>query len=217
MTTKIKLSRLAALGLTEHDFGLRVARIVDETKAWREHMVAVAAGTAQKYPAPSDILDVMSSVSISDDGSVSADYVIEDDTPKPADLVPAKKAELVNSILALESKINGCIEPPLRMRKNARLIRSAEMTRSPKEQAIADAITAKGVNASPDEKDALDRIKAKQRRLPRDESILAARDQRAAMRDQLDEWVADKLAEIDDLTVENIDNWSPGDPPIQVE
>lgn len=217
MAKTVKLSRLKALGLTQHEFAMRVARMVEETKAWRDHMAEVIVGRAQSYPAPTDIGDVMAAVEILPDGSVSTDYVVEDDTPKPADLLPAKKVNLANFVLALESRLNESIEPSLRVRKNVRLVSKAERKRSPEDQSIIDTITAKGDSASNEEKDLLAFLKGKPRRTPKDETVLAARDQRAAMRDQLDEWVADKLAEIDDLTVDDIDSWSPGEPPIQVE
>lgn len=211
----IKLSEISALGLSRDAFNERVKRYANEFETWTNHMVEVRAGRADRYPPPSDHPLVVKAVGTTDmeNGSVKADpnYEVIDDTPTEVDLLPVKKEEKARAILAIESAERlKIVPPPLLLRKIQRALNAAQAKRTPDEQSVLDTIKAKKKSDRSDSENSIaQHIEGKGTRTVADTKAL---DDDAAVRaalDRLDEWVADRLAEIHDLTVENVDAWSP--------
>lgn len=220
MTVTIKLSEIQSLGIDRDQFAVRVGHLVAEAQAWADHMVKVKAGTAQKYPPPVESPLITKTITVVDDNGrqvFASDYEVVDDGPSAQEILTKKKFAHVHRVSTMERKMVELIDPPLRRRKRARMVASAAAKRSPEETQIASDIAAKGASASQDEKKFATAINAKPLRSQGDDLLLSEHNRRKDQIDAIDAWAADKLEEIDDLTIENVDSWSPGDPPFRDE
>lgn len=219
MAAKIKLSEIKALGCSVEQFRERVSRLVLEVQAWADHMLLVAQGVAKEYPPPIESPLVVGALSLSvvDGKNVyAADFELVDDGPTDKEILTQKKHELARGILDLEKTMIDLLHPPLRRRKQARLLAAANSKRSPEEDAYASSVDALGHSAGADAKNVAAMIKAKKPRSPSDEAVLAAHDELKAKLDAIDAWAADKMEEIDGLTEQDVDGWAPGETPFPV-
>ena len=215
MTLSVKLSAIAGLGLNVEEFGKRVARFASEFEVWKNHMAEVAAGRAEKYPGPTEHELIVKAIAVTEGKgrtSASPAFTIVDDTPTADDLLPAKKEHKARALLEIERvERERILPPPLLVRKINRQINKALSTRETDEENLLAKIKSTPPSQyKGNEAVVLANLEAKPARTPEDERVLADNARVGERLDKLDTWVANKLAEIHDLTTETVDAWLPG-------
>jgi hypothetical protein len=160
----------------------------------------------EPYPPPGAHPDVEAAIktTVNSDGSTSyeADFEIQDDDPTPESILADKKNALLHKIVEAETAALDRMQPPVGKRRAANL----------KEAAIRKADLARWTNQTkgmaPSDIAKLDyAVEVAKGRDPADTRFLADQQARAERTEALMHAAAQAMSDIEDLTLDNIDNY----------
>ncbi|MES2167950.1 MAG: hypothetical protein V4458_13115 [Pseudomonadota bacterium] len=196
MTHTVKKSVADHIG----DFPGAVAKFAGELSAWSAHMKRVDADANNlaikpidkhaPFPRPTAHRDI--DLAVNSD-TFQPDYVVEDDGPTPEQRLELKKIELFNQVAAAEQAALNAVTPP--MKRRFLKIRQAEIQKS-------DLDRAEQLKDKPNFKKAMRSARAKD-----ENDFIDDHDRRQQRMDEIIRKAAKMQHDIDDLTIDNVDEW----------
>jgi hypothetical protein len=234
MTAKVLKSQIRTLG-GEDNFAEAVGKHVSDMNDWRLHMVSVGREPTKYvgYPPPQASPLINSAVKEVDDGNGmqhwEPDYEIVNDDPPPELMLQRKKNDLFNVVSQMEAVAAAAVLPAGKRRlfniRHSDIV-SADTIRKKFILTDNERLRLKALNEIPEAKradpveyanvsqkfdisedDLKDRVE-KQRPVD-DTAFLQEHEDRMKQYDEIARFGAALHAEIEDLTVENIDTWKP--------
>lgn len=226
MTAKIMSSRIRGMSFAE-----AVTQYAKNRTEWRQHMRNVGddPDRFQPYPAPQAHPEVERALAEGPDGnSYVPDYIIVDDGPTPGQKLQAKKTEMFQVISQIEQAAAANVIPPMKRRMldiqvgdiaAADAGRRTEVLRADNERRLqamkslssADRGDIVAINEAVGPQLTEDEINAEIRKLRSDaeNSLLDAHLERQARLAAINRHGAQLHHDIDDLTIDTVDDWKP--------
>lgn len=203
MTHVIKLSELC--GTMPADFDAMVAKHVEELVVHRAHMKEVDAGRAKPYPGPR--AHQMIELSIRDDGNTFVgDYRIEDDSAAlAARSIEERKTALALDVTREEHALCETVLPTRKRRALSFRRQDVQDSDADRRNNILKTAVARNIKRTADEIDA----DVEAGRTTEQAGVVKEYEETNAAIIAITRHAAELHAQIEDLTVETIDNWTP--------
>lgn len=215
------------------DFAAAVQKHIDDMTAWRKHMANVGRDphSYEPYPAPQASPQIVSAIEPDGDSYVS-NFVVFNDDPAPELVLRAKKNALLVRATQLEADAVVAVLAPGKRRlysmRHADIAASDSKVRQKvaqeanekileklskiPEKKRSDPVVIADVYASGPNEEVLE-AEVASRRSPEDAQFVNEQDARTQRYDALGRHFAQVMHDIEDLTVENVDDWKFPPPP----